>query len=52
MLCVFAVLAAGVCVGQAPHTGVPEIVTCPTQTPTDCEQFFWLADIGTQSMLR
>jgi hypothetical protein len=35
----FAVLAAEGCIGQDPHTGVPEIVTCPMQPPTDCEQY-------------
>jgi hypothetical protein len=36
-----AVLAAGEGIGQVPHAGVPEIVTCPMPSPTDCgEQFF------------
>jgi hypothetical protein len=38
----FAGLAVGEGSGQVPHAGVPEIVTCPLPSPTDCgSQYFY-----------
>jgi hypothetical protein len=34
----FAVLAVQVCIGRAPHTGLPGIVARPMHTHPDCEQ--------------
>ncbi len=42
----FAEPAVGGCIGQAPHTGVPEIVACTMHPPTVCEQLSWCADVG------